>query len=346
MRRLQGASARPPAAGVAASRARFPRSRGPALRAWLGQQLGQLLGDAVADAAGHRGQQQAQLDVHVQARGSTATLAFSPLRDDHQVLVGGIALPLAGWRHSPSPAWRWPDPAGCAPRPAAAGGGYRPRTSASPVCTTNRPARPRRTGHAGLRRRVTTDPGSATTCPASTDAGVHGVPGGQQVVPAQHPVFEAHRGPADPGQPGEHAQQIVVARRLLVADLGLHHRQEHLVLGLEIPVAQPVGAQELVPARLEIAEVIGVIHDPHLVGVAVDHPDVRMSDGAGTSFLTIFRAGDYRLRPCHWSSRKCTPPPIPRRSTRSGSSWPTRAGPRSAPAAWRSSSPARANAAR
>ena len=73
--------------------------------------------------------------------------------------------------------------------------------------------------------------------------------------------------------------QVVVAGRDLVAHPGLHHRQRQPVPRLEVAVAQALGADELVAHRLEEPEVVGVVDDAHLIGVAVDDAQLHRDHG-------------------------------------------------------------------
>src|SRR6266568_2896034 len=101
-------------------------------------------------------------------------------------------------------------------------------------------------------------------------AGVDGMSGSEQLRLAQHPVLEAGRRPSRLGERDLDGDEVVVAGRTQVLHGGLDHREDQAVLALEVAVAQALGPDELVSPRLEEAQVVRVVDDPHLIGVAVD----------------------------------------------------------------------------
>src|SRR6266702_169183 len=101
-------------------------------------------------------------------------------------------------------------------------------------------------------------------------AGVDGMSGSEQLRLAQHPVLEAGRRPARLGERDLDGDEVVVAGRTPVLHGGLDHREDQAVLAREVAVAHALGPDELVSPRLEEAQVVRVVDDPHLIGVAVD----------------------------------------------------------------------------
>jgi hypothetical protein len=97
----------------------------------------------------------------------------------------------------------------------------------------------------------------------------------QLAVLAEDPVLEASRGPARLGERDLDREQVVVARGRPVRDVRLGDGQEQPVLGLEVAVAQPLRAEELVARRLEEPEVVRVVDDLGGIAVAVDHADLH-----------------------------------------------------------------------
>src|SRR6185436_3175184 len=88
-------------------------------------------------------------------------------------------------------------------------------------------------------------------------------------------IAEGERHPGDRRHLDAHEEHVLVARRRHVPASGLHHGKAE-PLGLHLAVAAPVGAEQLAAGELEVAEVVRVVHDPHLVGVAVDDPHPRL----------------------------------------------------------------------
>src|SRR5262249_6788880 len=88
-------------------------------------------------------------------------------------------------------------------------------------------------------------------------------------------VAEGERYPGDRRHLDAHQEHVLVPGWRHVAAGGLHHREAE-PLGLHLAVAAAVGAEELAAGELEVAEVVRVVHDPHLVGVAVDDPHPRL----------------------------------------------------------------------
>src|SRR5215472_13973695 len=107
-------------------------------------------------------------------------------------------------------------------------------------------------------------------------------------------VAEGERYPGDRRHLDAHQEQVLVPGWRHVAAGGLHHREAE-PLGLHLAVAAAVGAEELAAGELEVAEVVRVVHDPHLVGVAVDDPHPRLEHPCPP-------VGDGRRRSASWTS--------------------------------------------
>src|SRR5262245_18591582 len=107
----------------------------------------------------------------------------------------------------------------------------------------------------------------------AVDDGVAGEALGEELAVTADQVLEAEAGAAHLGDLDLDVEEILVVGRLPVAAVGLDHRQG------DAPVVDVlVGAAEAAPVRraraLEEAQVVGVVHDTHLVGVAEDDADL------------------------------------------------------------------------
>src|SRR6185295_6244506 len=104
-------------------------------------------------------------------------------------------------------------------------------------------------------------------------ADVHGMPDRHQrlVRLAMHLVLEPdlHPGMRLREMDEEH---VVVLRRLDVLHRRFDHRPEDRAV-LDLGVGQPQPADEMAAGALEEAQVVRVVHDAHLVGIAVDDAD-------------------------------------------------------------------------
>src|ERR1700674_645687 len=103
------------------------------------------------------------------------------------------------------------------------------------------------------------------------DADMHGMPEGEDFVTTGtvHFVFESNLHPRVRDHQLD-VEQVVVLRRPQV----LHRRLvdgEHDAARFDLAVGDAQRADPLVARALEEAEVVGVIDDAHLVGVAVEH---------------------------------------------------------------------------
>jgi len=91
----------------------------------------------------------------------------------------------------------------------------------------------------------------------------------QLIVAAPHdPIAEAHRGPTQLAHAGLDDHLVVIAGGAQVAAARLEHRQPH-ALGLDLAIAAAQRAQHLGSTDLEPAEVVPVVREPHLIGVAI-----------------------------------------------------------------------------
>src|SRR5450432_1613489 len=111
------------------------------------------------------------------------------------------------------------------------------------------------------------------------DHHMHGMPDGENAVAACdfYFVFEANLHPRIGDFHGD-LQEVVVAGWPQVVDARLIDR-EHQAALFDLLVADAHPADPFVAGALEEPEVVGVVHDAHLVGVAVEHPvPVRGND--------------------------------------------------------------------
>src|SRR5580704_2510524 len=82
-------------------------------------------------------------------------------------------------------------------------------------------------------------------------------------------VVKLDKAPVGFGNAGPHADFVVIARRAYVAAVGVHHGQPDAVRLLQIPITQTSSPAVFGPADLHPNEVIGVIDNPHLVGLGI-----------------------------------------------------------------------------
>src|SRR5262245_52353824 len=125
------------------------------------------------------------------------------------------------------------------------------------------------------RRHPLREPGRAA---ALAEAGVHRGAGAEHHAGRSLPGDLVAKGQRHAGHGRHldaHQEDVLVAGGRHVAARGLDHGQAQ-ALGLHVAVAASVGEEELAPGELEVAEVVGVVHDAHLIGVAVDDPHPRL----------------------------------------------------------------------
>lgn len=84
-------------------------------------------------------------------------------------------------------------------------------------------------------------------------------------------VIKLHAGAKGRIEGGLDNQDVIIARWGVVFTLHLGDGQ-HEPPGLDFPVGQSQVTEQFGAANLKPAQVIGVIHDPHGIRVAVDHP--------------------------------------------------------------------------
>jgi hypothetical protein len=90
-------------------------------------------------------------------------------------------------------------------------------------------------------------------------------------IPAPHVKRERQPNAGSAGNPGLDGQQVIKDSRTPVLDVRLYDRKEKTGL-LYASVAHPQLTAELISSRLRKPQVIGVIHDPHGIHVAINDP--------------------------------------------------------------------------
>src|SRR5262245_49419946 len=128
---------------------------------------------------------------------------------------------------------------------------------------------------------------------ASIDAGVQSVAVGDQLAVPPDLVGEAYPGEPELGHLDVDIEQVLVMSGAPVLAERLGDREGNAELA-EMPPGEAAIAQKRRARRLEPAEVVGVVHDPHLIGVAEDdahlvdhHSAIRMSAGLSTTTASL-----------------------------------------------------------
>ena len=114
---------------------------------------------------------------------------------------------------------------------------------------------------------------------ALIDASVDGLAGTKYpfITLASKLVCKSHRDSPQFTDLSTDHEEVVVAGRASIAAAGLDHGKKPAV-ALEVAIARSLGTQVFASTEFEIAEVIGVVHDPHLIGIAIDDPHTRLDD--------------------------------------------------------------------
>ena len=79
---------------------------------------------------------------------------------------------------------------------------------------------------------------------------------------------------------GHDAQSVIVAGRLEVATVCLDDGKIN-ALALDFAIAYPAISEEIGASHLEPVEVVSIVGDPHLIGLAVANPYLASPGGHG-----------------------------------------------------------------